>query len=189
VYPTQLDSWDQRATYDTIETFNSRPFAVLQLARENNLASIVPAVMYCCAGTPDIENILDGMASCDGSHIELNWGDKRSCLMARQRLIDAGRSQIFGFLRRSMDPASCRGRTVCDSGRLKWLLLVERRNSPTNPFGRKFDWDAFQDDVCESCINASQLQYQAARRQLWEDLPGFFDLPKWSDLTALRSSE
>jgi hypothetical protein len=140
--------------------------------------------MYCCAGTPDIENILDGMANYDGTHIELCWRDKRSCLKARQSLIDAHRSQIFGFLRRSIDVTSCRGRTVCDSGRLKWLQKAERRYSVTNPFGRKFDWNAFQDDICESCFTASQVQFEAARRQLWEDLPGFFDLPKWSDLTT-----
>jgi hypothetical protein len=184
VYPTTLESWDQRATHDTIEAFNSRPFAVLQLAQEINLVSIIPAAMYCCAGTPDIENILDGMANYDGTHIELSWKDKRSCLKARQSLIDAQRLQIFGFLRRSLDIGNCRGRSTCDSGRLKWLQKAERRNSPTNPFGRKFDWDAFQDDVCHSCFLASQSQFDAARRALWEELPGLFDLPQWSSLTV-----
>jgi hypothetical protein len=169
-----------RENLNTIEIFPARPFLVLQLANDLDIPAILPAAMYCCACTPNIESLLDGIISIDGSHIELDWKDKRSCLLARQQLYDAQRMRLFESL---LVDHGC-GAHECDSGRLEYMRRLELKNIHTGcpcAFQLKFD-TSFVEAVCGECYDRFFSSFLAARQGLWDDLPSLFGLPSWSEL-------
>jgi len=177
-FPTTLGEWNLRHNANIMETFPARPFLVLQLARKFDIPAMLPAAMYCCACTPDIKSLCDGITSIDGSHIELDWEDKRSCLLARQKLYDAQRIRLFGCL---LDLPTC---ARCDSGKLEYLRRLEHKSIQSGfpyPFQQKFDL-SFDQAVCKECYNRSFSSFSAARQELWDDLPSLFDLPSWAEL-------
>lgn len=183
LYPTTLEAWDHRVDA-AIEIFDARPFAVLKLAKETNHPALLPAAMYLCADSEDINVILDGLDSIDGSHVELDWDEKRACIRARQNLLLALRSRIFRFLLGTLDVMGCTTPSSCDSSKFKWLRSLEASLNHGSPgvFSIKFPWSAFCRAVCEVCFSTSQAHSNNQRRALWDELPSFFDLPTWEEI-------
>jgi hypothetical protein len=128
-----------------MEVFNARPFAVLLLAKETGHQALLPACMYLCADSADINDILDGLPSIDGKHLELDWPDKRSCIRGRQNLLLALRSEVFAFLTGSLRIANCVSPQRCDSSKLRWLQSLEASLGMGSPgvFSIKFPWSVF----------------------------------------------
>ena len=183
VYTATLDGWDQRNT-DLIPAFSGRPLAVYCLAREVDIPIILPAALYGCA-TSAFEILLDGVTLRDDSHIELNWRDKRTCIVARSRLSDVLLGRIFKFL---LDhrPPGCSTAANCTAGRMKHLRKLQAKSltmAGPRPLSKRF-LKGFEDDVCDCCYAASQASFVAARRALWDDLPSIFGLPSWQELRA-----
>src|ERR1700761_2854015 len=126
LYPTTLPEWNQRqARARDVEVFNARPFAVFLLAKETGNHALLPMCMYFCACTVDINNILDGLKSIDGKHIEFEWVDKRACIRGRQNLILALRSEAFAFLTGNLNIPNCSSPQRCDSAKLRRMRSVE----------------------------------------------------------------
>jgi hypothetical protein len=182
VYPATLDGWDKRNS-DLIPAFEGRPFAVVRLAREIDIPILLPAAMYGCVISP-IEKILDGATLLDGSSLELDWRDKRSCIIARTRLSNALLTRTFKFL--CYPPSDCSTLERCAIGRLKHLrrLQIACFDMPgPHPLTQRF-LKRFEKDVCDCCYTVSHASFVAARPALWDDLPGIFGLPSWQELRA-----
>ncbi|KAJ7162302.1 hypothetical protein C8R46DRAFT_903935 [Mycena filopes] len=183
LYPTTLKEWDQRQ--DTaMEVFNARPFAVLLLAKETGHQALLPACMYLCADSVDIDDILDGLKSIDGKHIELDWSDKRACIRGRQNLLLALRSEVFAFLTGSLAIPNCASPQRCDSSKLRWLQSLEASlgNGCPGIFSIKFPWPSFRKAVCDNCYSASYTNSNQQRQLIWDKLPSYFDMPPWAEL-------
>jgi hypothetical protein len=183
VYSATLDGWDQRDSPPMIPVFQGRPFAAVRLAREIDIPIILPAAMYGCARSA-IERILDGITLPDGSSIDLDWRDKRSCIIARTRLSDAILMRTFKFL--DHHPSGCSTLARCAIGRLKHLRKLQAKffNTPgPRPLTKRF-LKGFEKDVCDCCYTTSHASFVAARQALWDDLPGIFGLPSWQQLRA-----
>ncbi|KAJ7213122.1 hypothetical protein GGX14DRAFT_620272 [Mycena pura] len=182
LYPTTLQEWDQRLD-NAMEVFNARPFAVFLLAKETGHHALLPACMYLCADTVDINDILDGLASIDGKHIELEWVDKRACIRGRQNLLLALRSEVFAFLTNLKIP-NCSSPQRCDSAKLHWLQSLEASlgNGCPGIFSIKFPWISFRKAVCETCYSASYNNSNKQRQRIWDKLPSYFDMPSWEEL-------
>ncbi|KAJ7274464.1 hypothetical protein B0H12DRAFT_399869 [Mycena haematopus] len=183
LYPTTLQEWDLRK--DTaMEVFNARPFAVLLLAKETGHQALLPACMYLCADSVDINDILDGLTSIDGKHIELDWPDKRACIRGRQNLLLALRSEVFAFLTGSLQIPNCASPQRCDSSKLRWLQSLEASlgNGCPGIFSIKFPWASFRKAVCDNCYTASFANSNQQRQLIWEKLPSYFDMPPWGEL-------
>ncbi|KAJ7633425.1 hypothetical protein DFH06DRAFT_1004367 [Mycena polygramma] len=183
LYPTTLQEWDQRK--DTaMEVFNARPFAVLLLAKETGHQALLPACMYLCADSVDINDILDGLTSIDGKHLELDWPDKRSCIRGRQNLLLALRAEVFAFLTGSLTIHNCTSVQRCDSAKLRWLQSLEASlgNGCPGIFSIKFPWPSFRKAVCENCYCASYANSNQQRQLIWDKLPSYFDMPPWEEL-------
>jgi len=170
----------------TIETFEARPFAVFLLAKETNVATLLPTALYLCADSQEIDYILDGLNSHDGQHIELEWPDKRACLRAREALALDLRSRVFAFLTGQLALSGCRSMERCDSMRLRWLQSVES-SLGSGIFSVQFPWGQFRAGVCDYCFTASQAHYRSERAKLWDELPQKFGLPSWDNLTRAVS--
>jgi len=182
IYPTTLEAWEQRDATRTISGDEPSPLAVLQLAKDANVQGILPAVMYRLT-THSVEDIFDGM-TWNGTHIDTNETDRRTCLLARQTLITAKRRAIAAFLRSSSDVLSCTTRDPCNSGRLRAVFTNTDSAEECDPLWDHFDWETYASDVCSACLSASKTSYKNARTALWADLPGIFNLPTWVKLKA-----
>jgi hypothetical protein len=183
LYPTTLQEWDLRK--DTaMEVFNARPFAVLLLAKETGHQALLPACMYLCADSVDINDILDGLKSIDGQHIELDWPDKRACIRGRQNLLLALRSEVFAFLTGSLAIPNCVSPQRCDSSKLRWLQSLEASlgNGCPGIFSIKFPGASFRKAVCDNCYTASYTNSNHQRQLIWDKLPSYFDMPPWVEL-------
>jgi hypothetical protein len=188
VYSATLDEWDQRKS-GIIPSFSGRPLAVLCLAREVDIPILLPAAMYGCV-TSALEILLDGATLHDGSHVELDWRDKRSCIVARSRLSDALLGRIFNFLLWP-SPSGCSTAANCTIGRMKHLCRFQTRSltmGGPRPLSKRF-LKGFQDDVCGFCYSTAQTSFVGARRALWDDLPGIFGLPSWQELGAVMHAD
>ncbi|KAJ7638481.1 hypothetical protein FB45DRAFT_903008 [Roridomyces roridus] len=183
LYPTTLQEWEIRK--DTaMEVFNARPFAVLLLAKETRHHALLPASFYLCADSIEINDILDGVSSIDGKHLELDWPDKRSCIRGRQNLLLALRSEVFAFLTGSLTIPNCVSPQRCDSSKLRWLQSLEASlgNGCPGIFSIKFPWASFRKAVCDNCYNVSFTNSNHQRQLIWDKLPSYFDLPPWEEL-------
>ncbi|CAK5268366.1 unnamed protein product, partial [Mycena citricolor] len=190
LYPTKLSDWDQRKD-NAMEVFNARPFAVFLLAKETGHQALLPACMYLCADSVDINDILDGLESIDGTHIELDWPDKRACIRGRQNLLLALRSEVFAFLTGSLAVITgCTAQARCDASKLRWLQSLEASlgNGCPGIFSIKFPWPSFRKAVCETCYAASYAHSNQKREEIWNNLPGYFDLPPWAELCKSSAS-
>ncbi|KAK7062833.1 hypothetical protein VNI00_000328 [Paramarasmius palmivorus] len=181
LYPTTLEEWDARDAYVNLETFEARPFAVYLLAKETNLPTLLPAALYLCADSQDINFILDGLDSFDRRHIELDWPDKKACIRARETLSIALRTRLFAFLTGQMDFPGCHRTSVCNNTRWKWLQGVEA-SLGSGVFSVSFPWAQYQNGVCDNCHRLSREHYAAERQKLWNELPVLFGLPPWDEL-------
>ena len=182
-YPATLAQWNTRDHANTIELFPAQPFLVFQLAKDLDIPSILPSAMYCCSCTPDIKSLLDGILSVDGSHVDLEWEDKRTCLLARQQLYDAQRVRLFEGL---LVHRGC-GAPECDSGRLEYIRRLELKTIQAGcPCGFQigFDTHLFGGAVCPECHDVGFESFLSARQGLWDDLPGLFGLPEWAQLVG-----
>jgi hypothetical protein len=57
------------------------------------------------------------------------------------------------------------------------------RDSPQHIFHVKFQTlHRFHAGVCAACLTASEMSFNAARANLWSELPSFFSLPSWQEL-------
>ncbi|KAJ7057702.1 hypothetical protein C8F01DRAFT_991607 [Mycena amicta] len=183
LYPTTIQDWEQRKD-NAIEVFNARPFAVFLLAKETGHQALLPACMYLCADTVDINDILDGLKSIDGKHIELDWPDKRACIRGRQNLLLALRAEVFGFLTGGLKIPNCTSPQRCDSAKLRWLQSLEASlgNGCPGIFSIKFPWPSFRKAICDTCYTASYTDSMHHRQAIWDNLPQYFDMPPWEEL-------
>ncbi|KAL0575531.1 hypothetical protein V5O48_006454, partial [Marasmius crinis-equi] len=142
LYPTSLAKWDARDSITSLESFEARPFAVYLLAKETDLPTILPAALYLCADSQDINYILEGLESQDGTQIELAWPEKKACIRARETLSIALRTRMFAFLTGQITFPGCRSTSMCNNTRLRWLQGVEA-SLGSGVFSVSFPWEQF----------------------------------------------
>jgi hypothetical protein len=170
-YPSTLDAWDRRELTRKISGIEHTPFAALQLVEEFGISQALPAVLYCCSMRP-IDEILDG------SRVEIGTANRRTCLIAKQKLEEAQRKRVFAFLG-AYQVTACSNPSTCNTRRLEWSA---RMGLNPKPLARTFDWINFSIYVCRNCLTFSRASFDEARQKLWEELPGFFNLPSWTQL-------
>ena len=183
LYPTSLAKWDARDSTTSLESFEARPFAVYMLAKQTDLPTILPAALYLCADSQEINHILEGLASHDGKHIQLEWSDKKACIRAREVLSVALRTRMFAFLTGQISFPACRSTSLCNNTRVKWMQGVEG-SLGSGVFSVSFPWDQFRVGLCDHCFNTSQNHYDTERSRLWDELPQILGLPPWSQLPS-----
>ncbi|KAF8207978.1 hypothetical protein K438DRAFT_1962244 [Mycena galopus ATCC 62051] len=164
LYPTTLQEWDLR--------------------KDTAMEALLPACMYLCADSICVDDILDGVSSIDGKHLELDWPDKRACIRGRQNLLIALRSEVFAFLTGSLQIPNCSSPQRCDSSKLRWLQSLEASlgNGCPGIFSIKFPWTSFRKAVCDNCYTASFTDSNRQRQRIWDKLPSYFDMPPWEEL-------
>lgn len=197
-----LDNPKTLAEYDIIVADGAKHIAVYPgmhfdltvLARENNILSALPSLYYratlmgLVSGTrlldchPDVlgqERLLNGVSRPDGTLASLSPVDLHRCIQGREKLLHAPyqEGKTLGWLR-GWDGTACVA-VQCVQERVSILL------SCLNRIGLRcftvLPPDTLQ-EMCPECRSRVHELFQAGRKKMWEDLPGYFGLPPWDEL-------
>ncbi|KAJ7188671.1 hypothetical protein C8R46DRAFT_1205812 [Mycena filopes] len=185
--PTTLEEYDARLHNDKYIPTRIVPYPgvlydVLALARENDILSALPCAYYRAIRFHSTKQLLDGIPRGDGSTAVLAPIDQRRCILARESLVNVQIQMGYslGILRsRTAELVNCSDSPKCsdslhqrlghylDHGGLRALAKYQ-------PAGEKA--------LCSSCTRYTVNLNNAGRKRTWEELPGYFELPPWSEL-------
>ncbi|KIY43427.1 hypothetical protein FISHEDRAFT_78293 [Fistulina hepatica ATCC 64428] len=169
VYPPTLQEWEERTVRRTIPPTPNIAIAALELARATHVTEILPAVMYACSSGFSVTEIFDGVAFEDRV-IRASPQDQRSLILGRDKLIEAKRKQVFGFL--TLNPMACRS-VDCQMEKLKSYSSMEW---DANVFDLADFNKGLDNALCRDCLAHSKLSFSLARKEIWCDLPKIFSL-------------
>lgn len=162
----------QRFRSDTI-------MRAIALAHETNVLQILPYLYY-CASRISLHRLLKDREG------DISWRLKSILLAGRERLRYAELSLSYSFLCVFQRASQCKGGISCAHTRgpeNEWRI-VQCSKAP-NPMKLYTGWDKL--GVCRDCVEFNKGLHEAGRREVWERLPGMFELPKWEELWRLQS--
>ncbi|KAJ6593451.1 hypothetical protein B0H19DRAFT_1090359 [Mycena capillaripes] len=154
---TNVHSFTRILAYPGLE------FDIITLARECNLLSILPCAYF--RATMSQTALFDGIPRGDGTIATLLPIDQRRCVLGRERLVKAQfqTTNSFGWwLQPGSQETECTDIEACTTARNR---LIGRSRV-----------------LCEACRRRCKQANIAGCIKMWEELPGFFDLPPWVDL-------
>ena len=162
----------QRFRSDTI-------MRAISLAHETNVLQVLPYLYY-CASRISLHRLLKEREG------DISWRLKAILLAGRERLRYAELSLSYSFLCVFQRAPQCNGGISCAHTRgpeNEWRI-VQCSKAP-NPMKLYTGWDRL--GVCRDCVEYNKGLHEAGRREVWERLPGLFELPKWEELWKLQS--
>jgi hypothetical protein len=123
--------------------------------------------------------------------IDLDWPDKRLCIVARTKLRSEFRMRSLAFLQRASQimPPHCELQGNCTTGASRLLAMLDGVHATTD-LGFPLDeaplmWivtSAKRNLLCPSCMSDLDVSFRRVREELWDKLPSFFDLSDWQGL-------
>ncbi|KAJ6593488.1 hypothetical protein B0H19DRAFT_919873 [Mycena capillaripes] len=157
-------------------------FDMLTVARENNIRSVLPCAYYRACSDFSQKCFFDGLRRGDATSASLAPLDQRRCVVGSESLIkvQGHPGYTFGWLC-SWDDENCTDFLKCARVHTKALRQYHASLSvwaltPSTP-------GHGHGQLCASCQQQRQELFVAGREKVWEELPGFFELPPWSELT------
>jgi hypothetical protein len=176
-FPTSLGVYNVSGS----ETFSSDglndSLLTIQVASEVGATWVLPAAFYFLRYS-DLKDIL--AAPQRAHHSELDRGVAVSSY-TRQRLACL---PALPFLRIPFTEG-CTALNTCDVYKAAYLADVPAWNI-SDPLGSYKDWSPFEGKICAYCLERSGEYHRAARRRLWEELPGVYGLPGWEVLEGMK---
>ncbi|KAJ7935062.1 hypothetical protein B0H13DRAFT_2262236 [Mycena leptocephala] len=161
--PTTLEAYDGRIPYTLtrIEQYPGILFDIATLARENNIMSVLPCAFYRLLVTYTPMQLFDGIPRTDGTLASLTQVDLRRCILAREQLINAQYQPGYTW------------------GGFDHGILLTHRNAPILESVPK---GGMTNSPTSPRLQRAIDLIVAGRKKIWDELPGFFDLPPWSEL-------
>ncbi|KAJ7018705.1 hypothetical protein C8F04DRAFT_1150423 [Mycena alexandri] len=163
---------------------NDENMLIVELARQVGADWILPTAFYRMCEHSYEETIITRTA--------LSTGDKVRCFQGLRFLETTGAASVLQFLC-NHEVAMCPQPYECLVARtIKHQSVSERRDysretETTMPFELwgEGDWDDLE--VCDPCLSQMQKVHREARKRLWDQLPGIFGLPDWSELEKIKA--
>ncbi|KAK7039896.1 hypothetical protein R3P38DRAFT_3391255 [Favolaschia claudopus] len=176
-YPTSLSVYEVSGT----ETFTSDglndSLLTIMVAGEVGASWVLPTAFYflCYSDMRDILNAPRWPL--------LSPADKETTILSytRQRLATP---PVLPFLRIPFTEG-CTSLDRCTDYKAAYLEDVGAWNI-SDPLGSYKDWSPFVDKICDYCLTRAEEYHRAARKKLWEELPGIYGLPGWEVLERAR---
>ncbi|KAF7368662.1 hypothetical protein MVEN_00190500 [Mycena venus] len=183
LYPSTLDKWATRQDPPGYAVDDSGHVAVLNVALQMNISSILPMVMYeICIGLHDLDEIFFST----GEYQIMDPDFRRRCILGYSRLQSEQRD-ILRYVRRAEGIEKCETTLKCDSERLRWMGLALGKND-MNPLAddNRDSWNDF--NCCSACRKTAKETYHVYRERLWDYLPTIFGFENWDVLLGNRDS-
>ena len=151
--------------------------AVVNLARENDVQSILPCALYMLCrfahynSTPFFDSI---------SRITLATADIKSCVEAHSELLRLQLTETFGWLDVRPSPANPCAHIMCSMTKKAIFYTYYYPQAPLCPFE---PWNShWEGGLCSNCVVTSRRLHEQGRATIWGQLPALFRLPSWDEL-------
>lgn len=188
-YPSLFTAWDQRASHRLVPPFENELITYIELAIETDVRVLLPALYYAASKAP-LADVLDRLHKLAVSP-EVRWSVCRAFVIGREKLLQAEQLAALAFLQPDFARPGCQNSSNCTS-RLNSVGLQKALPKPqaenTDPFYR---WCLMEPDnvgpslsLCTGCQATVSTSIKNGREKLWDQLPGFFELPDWATLRA-----
>ncbi|KAF8178682.1 hypothetical protein K438DRAFT_1844226 [Mycena galopus ATCC 62051] len=155
-------------------------FDMLTVARENNILSALPCAYFRAVQFCSSKFLFDGISRGDTTMTSLAPVDQRRCVLGREALIKVQAKEgytvpwLYAGNGNCSDPAKCKNaRALHLQKHVNELSLYALSTSLA--FGASL--------FCVPCQKSYVELLDAGRKRLWEELPKFFELPPWAELT------
>ncbi|KAF7351068.1 BTB domain-containing protein [Mycena sanguinolenta] len=184
--PTTLEEYDNliadgNYNLTRITSYPGYALDLLTLARENNLGLVLP-VAYYRALICDPLQLLEGTKMSGEKLASLSVDDLYRCLIGRQKLVTKQYQPGYtlGWLR-EWPYTDCRNPEGCGAKRkLKFHSYMDRNT--VKAFVMVPSEQRAIPGICATCHQHVTESINEGRKKMWEELPGFFDLPPWNEL-------
>ncbi|KAF8216825.1 hypothetical protein K438DRAFT_1658313 [Mycena galopus ATCC 62051] len=181
-YPTTFQEYDaMQGTTGTIKFYPGFHFDVVTLASENNILSALPTAYYRLMVVFTLGQLVHGIPRDDGTLASLSQVDLGRCVIARERLFikQFQPGYTFGWARTwefdgCATPPRCRAlqeAVVTTHLDQAWVGALFA------PGNKERLWN-----LCATCTEHVKESMTVGRRKIWDELPGIFELPPWSEL-------
>ncbi|KAJ7125109.1 hypothetical protein C8R44DRAFT_131791 [Mycena epipterygia] len=177
---TTLEEFDLNGIYDTTRIVNYPGilYDMLTLARENKILSALPCAYFRVLVCHTQEELFDGISRGDGTSASLALIDLRRCVLGREKSMSLQFKEGYTleWLRKWDHDDDCTDPAICHRKREALFYA-----NASKPLGLSI---FRQTDVifCSACSQHIKALMIAGRQKTWEELPGLFDLPPWSEL-------
>ncbi|KAF8054595.1 hypothetical protein FPV67DRAFT_1460741 [Lyophyllum atratum] len=184
-YPAALAAWDyaRRNRFTRIEDCVGFGFEVLDVVYGNDLHASVPGLLYEICSTYSSEDLRTAVEQYDGKTVTVSARDQILCNVGRDRLAVAQSVHTFAWV-------ECLPGTNCSSPESCEALVAALRLSLWGATRKISALDVWDEDwgieLCASCGEEAELIHRRGRHAVWANLPSYFDLGEWEDLSRLQ---
>ncbi|KAF9558727.1 hypothetical protein CPC08DRAFT_638635 [Agrocybe pediades] len=187
-YPSSLNAWDRSFTLERAVFHSEKDddlSLLTNLAYEYDIQIVLPA-MYLTLSRIDNETLLR-MRKDDG----LNPQVLETCLVGKEQLF-CSMQRYFLSLPSTLDLEAGRKCTheahwACNNSMSAVILDLMAVICDDAGGGRSLDplshLPRYRGKTCSNCSPKFKEIHQALRQELWNNLPSFFGLPKWTEIT------
>ncbi|KAG6331415.1 hypothetical protein ID866_7674 [Astraeus odoratus] len=175
-YPMKLPS-SPPARVDSRRLTGRDPhdFQLINIAREVGLVTVLPAALYICSYSTDIEVLLDGYEWM-GTYYTLSLINQRACIIGRDKHHAFVQSAFGGLFKQEREMFY--SRWACRNIQCVFGFCITA--IPTNPFA---GWDAeWNKRFCADCVNSLKREHEQCRKKAWALLPSVFGLGNWDEV-------
>jgi len=157
---------------------------VVNLARENDVRSILPFALYfCCRYShyrPNSSFHFEGYQSSDEGSLEsLCVEDIKACSVAQRTLLRLQATKTFSWLN-DLTPGDCATWLRCATAKKEFFFDQFYPSPPFMPFR---SWkDSWEIEMCSECLADAHRRHDQGRTTVWDKLPSIFGLPAWDEL-------
>ncbi|KAJ7250524.1 hypothetical protein B0H12DRAFT_1052387 [Mycena haematopus] len=182
-FPATLQEYDALRSGQTIHWYPGLSFDVITLASDNNILSVLPCVYYKgimnCA---TLGQLFDGFERADGTRASLSSVDFRRCAVGREKLLlkQFQSGYTLGWTRK-WEFDDCADSVRCSTLR-ETIQTSFLDDEIAYPGALALPSYLVSFKFCAACRQHITASMAAGRKKIWDELPGIFDLPPWSEL-------
>ncbi|KZP08425.1 hypothetical protein FIBSPDRAFT_802984 [Athelia psychrophila] len=189
-YPSTLSDYDRMDSWSRIGYSWGVNIDAANLAREQNLLSVLPTALYelCCVY--DAQGLTSGIPRDDGTTAMISPTDLITCFIARESVAKVQLKTTFAWINPSpLTPSSCLTPPKCIESRMQVMAIILL--PPNNILGLKC-WRFGQmyepvDNMCARCQEVAKKLHKCGRVEFWNKMPGIFGLPEWAEINKERA--
>ncbi|KAF7356410.1 BTB domain-containing protein [Mycena venus] len=174
--PATLEEYDVVQTeFKTIEEHSDIMLDLITLASQNNIMSILPCAYYYALQDYSLAELFDGVQKSDGTVASLSPADLRRCVIAKEKLLakQLQPGYTLGWARK-WEFDDCTSHPRCRV--LREAILIRQSDDAAIHALTPLSWFR-RLSFCATCALHVADSVKAGRKKMWDELPGFFDLP------------
>jgi hypothetical protein len=182
VFSTTLEerdrNWERKSSIITDIEYTRSLFTAVNLGRECNLPSVLPAAMHACSSV-QAKYILRGVHFGDGTRCIMSPADQEACITGRLILLERQGTKTLKWLDPKESYAGCYQPQACDRERQG---VFQGFWYPLPKFMPLVRWNDKKVSFCKFCSKKSSDLHNAGRQGIWDELPSIYGLPEWEEL-------